>query len=243
MGRSQKLLPHFSFGEQALTIQHRLIPDAELHEPKGVASATNHQVYVANGVGSGTWKRIDSTDLAGLTGDAGSTNKTLRTNGANGFVLKSDEIYGNMVITNNTNAFNLTAAVDPTLQTNSDYVLFTGTGAAWASETLFGGVTFTTDRLTVPVTGVYQIHLWAHISQYPSNTAFVGCQYRVNGSTFGPRKLITKSNSAGDAGQFNGFGIATFTAGDFVQLYVASSATGGLIVRSANTLLALVRET
>lgn len=226
-----------------MTIQHRLIPDAELHEPKGVSTATNHQAYVANGSGSGTWKRIDTTDLAGLNGDAGSTNKFPRTNGTNGFVLKTEHIFGNMTITNNTNSFAMTAAVDPTLQTNSDYVLFTGTGAPWANEVAFGGITFSVNSLTVPITGTYLVNLWANISSYPTNTAFIGCQYRVNGTTFGPRKVITKSNSLGDAGQLNGFGIANLTAGDFIQLYVASSANGGLIIRDANTVLSLIRET
>lgn len=148
-----------------------------------------------------------------------------------------------MAITNNTNAFSVTAAVDSTLSTNTDYVLFTGTGAPWTSEVTFGGITFTTDSLTVPVTGVYKIDLWANISQYPSNTALVGVQYRVNGTTFGPRKVVTKSNSAGDFGQLNGFGFAPLTAGDFIQLYVASSVTGGLIIRNANNILTLIRET
>ena len=38
-----------------MTIQHKLITDADLHEPKGVASAANKTVYVANGSGSGSW--------------------------------------------------------------------------------------------------------------------------------------------------------------------------------------------
>lgn len=38
-----------------MTIQHSAIPDAQLHEPKGVASAGLAKVYVANGTGSGTW--------------------------------------------------------------------------------------------------------------------------------------------------------------------------------------------
>ena len=208
-----------------------------------MSTASNHKVYVANGSGSGTWKQIDTSDLAGATGDAGSTNKYFRSNGTNGLVAKTDKAYGNMTITGNTNAFAMTAAVDATLQTNTDYVLFTGTGAPWANEFNFGGFTFTTDRLTVPVTGVYRIDLWAGISQYPSNTAFIGCQYRVNGTTFGPRKLITKSNSVGDSGQLNGFGLTSLNAGDYVQLYVASSVTGGLIIKSANSTLTLVRET
>lgn len=200
-------------------------------------------MYVANGSGSGTWKQIDSTDLSGLTGDGGSTNKYLRTNGSNGFIAKTDQVYGNMAITTNTNAFSLSAAVDGTLQTNSDYVLFTGTGAPWAGEMMFGGISFTTDRLTVPVTGVYEIHLWANITSFPSNTALIGAQYRVNGSTFGPRKVITKSNSVGDAGQLNGFGLTTLNAGDYIQLYVASSVAGGLIIKNANNVLKLIRET
>lgn len=35
--------------------QHKEIPDAYLHEPKGVASASSGQVYVADGAGSGSW--------------------------------------------------------------------------------------------------------------------------------------------------------------------------------------------
>lgn len=38
-----------------MTIQHNLITGSDLHEPKGVASASNKTVYVANGSGSGVW--------------------------------------------------------------------------------------------------------------------------------------------------------------------------------------------
>lgn len=34
---------------------HSALTGADLHEPKGVASATSGQVYVANGAGSGAW--------------------------------------------------------------------------------------------------------------------------------------------------------------------------------------------
>lgn len=37
-------------------IQHKDIPDAQLHEPKGIASATVGQTYVADGAGGGVWK-------------------------------------------------------------------------------------------------------------------------------------------------------------------------------------------
>jgi hypothetical protein len=41
-------------------MEHRLLTGNSLHEPKGVETATNGQVYVANGAGSGTWRDIAS---------------------------------------------------------------------------------------------------------------------------------------------------------------------------------------
>jgi len=35
---------------------HKAIADAELHEPKGVVSASDGQIYVADGTGSGDWR-------------------------------------------------------------------------------------------------------------------------------------------------------------------------------------------
>lgn len=37
---------------------HRDLPDSELHEPKGVVSASANQVYVSDGVGSGAWEAV-----------------------------------------------------------------------------------------------------------------------------------------------------------------------------------------
>lgn len=38
-----------------MAVQHSALTGAELHEPKGAASATANYVYVANGSGSGAW--------------------------------------------------------------------------------------------------------------------------------------------------------------------------------------------
>jgi hypothetical protein len=42
-----------------MTVNHKDLTGAALHEPKGVASASAHNVYVANGSGSGTWEKVD----------------------------------------------------------------------------------------------------------------------------------------------------------------------------------------
>jgi len=52
-----------------MPIQHSAIPDAQLHEPKGAASAVSGKVYVANGAGSGTWSwqpQVVTLDIANL---------------------------------------------------------------------------------------------------------------------------------------------------------------------------------
>lgn len=41
-----------------MTIQHKDIPDTNLHEPKGVATAAAGDIYVADGLGSGTWATL-----------------------------------------------------------------------------------------------------------------------------------------------------------------------------------------
>lgn len=42
---------------------HKNLTGADLHEPKGVASATSGQVYIANGSGSGVWTDKNSDIL------------------------------------------------------------------------------------------------------------------------------------------------------------------------------------
>ena len=45
---------------------HSALADSELHEPKGVASASTGQVYVADGAGSGTWQALPVASISGL---------------------------------------------------------------------------------------------------------------------------------------------------------------------------------
>lgn len=223
-----------------MTIQHASIPDGQIHEPKGISTAPAGSVYKASGAGSGTWTKVTSDMLSGSAGDLGVAGKKVVSNGLNGFNLVADGIYGSMTVTANTNAFTVTAAVDQTLNTNSDYALFTGTGAPWLSENL-SGVSFTTDRLTATVNGVYRVDLWSTITQFPTNSAKISVKHRINGLNYSTRHPLVKSNSGGDAGNLNGFGFVTLNANDYIQLYVASTANGGLIFSDVNMILTLVK--
>jgi len=194
-----------------MSIQHRDIPNAQLHEPKGINTALVDTLYLADGLGSGSWKTLGT--------------------------------YGSQVITNNAVGFPVTAAADATLNTTSQYTLLSGVGAPWTSENLFR-MAFTTDRLTVSVTGIYLISLWMQLTGFPSNTARVALRYRVNGTgAFSTRKPQTKSDGVSDTEQITGFGLLALNAGDFLQLYVASDTTGSIVFNDANNTLQLVRQT
>ena len=52
-----------------MTIQHKLLTGADLHEPKGAASAASGNVYVADGAGSGAWDKLPvaNVDVTAIT--------------------------------------------------------------------------------------------------------------------------------------------------------------------------------
>jgi len=47
-------------------LQHKDLPNSQLHEPKGVSAANAGEIYTANGAGSGAWDSLDgaSTGVA-----------------------------------------------------------------------------------------------------------------------------------------------------------------------------------
>ncbi len=57
------------------TVQHSTLTSAELHEPKGVATANANTVYIADGAGSGQW-RLKPNGYAFYDNDTGTTFTT-----------------------------------------------------------------------------------------------------------------------------------------------------------------------
>lgn len=46
-----------------MDILHKFIPDNQLHEPKGIVTATDKTVYISTGASTGEWRRIKETDI------------------------------------------------------------------------------------------------------------------------------------------------------------------------------------
>ena len=59
------------------TVQHSVLTDPNLHEPKGVSTAASGKVYVANGSGSGTWVYPSGHAYGDMYITAGAVTQTL----------------------------------------------------------------------------------------------------------------------------------------------------------------------
>ena len=145
-----------------------------------------------------------------------------------------------MHITNNLVPFAVTAAADTSLNTSSQYVLLTGSGAPFANG-LEDGVTFSVNKMTVDFAGVYDLNFWACLTGFPSNTAKVGVKFRINGSTFSDMKAVTKSNSNGDAGNLAANDLITLGVGDYIQLYIASDVTGNIVINNMALTMKMIK--
>lgn len=225
-----------------MAIQHKDVQDPDIHEPKGASTANSDTSYFADGLGSGIWRKARPINLDGVSGPSEGDMILVGPSGTS-FTSRRSTSFGSMLVLDNSNGFTVSAAADSSLTTNSDYTLFTGNGAPWQADSFMDGVSFRTDRLTVNVTGIYKIDLWGVIKAFPTNTSSIGVKYRRNGTLFGPAKAIIKSNSAGDYGNVSAFGILQLSAGDYVQLMVASTSAGTVTFDSIRLTLQLMKAT
>ena len=95
-----------------MSIEHKDITEANIHEPKGVSTATVNKVYVSDGAGSGIWQQVAAAQVNGLTAtiaeinsecdisakavDAGATLAVVEATHA-GKVIKLDTASGSVV--------------------------------------------------------------------------------------------------------------------------------------------------
>lgn len=101
-----------------MTIQHASIPDAQLHEPKGVASAAANTAYLADGAGSGVWYSVQKSQAACLKASASGATTGL----TNAFQAVNNATLGGTIVWAENNNVNLTT------DTTSGYIQVGETG-------------------------------------------------------------------------------------------------------------------
>lgn len=117
------------------TIQHSLLGNAELHEPKGVATASSNETYVADGTGSGAWAEPEPK---GATGAA--VDKVYVSDGAGSGAWKTIVTMGWEDVSHGGGSQALTASTRTKVlndaagaQTDDTYNLPGATGSVWDS--------------------------------------------------------------------------------------------------------------
>lgn len=180
-------------------VEHKTLDDAELHEPKGIASAISGQILVANGSGSGSWQL------------------------GNNFSAQ----YAGWFILNNSTGLVVPIASDSTLHTGSDYVPMPA--SLTTRDINSGVTFDINDAFVIAETGIYIFQGWASISStgtnntvglsFSSNGVFLAPSRPV---------IKIKLKAAGDIVTATGFGLTTLDSGDVIRAGIADD-TGSTV--------------
>ena len=193
-----------------MAIEHSSITDPQVHEPKGASSASEGTAYVSDGNGSGSWKTVWTPEDA-------------------------QPKFAEMRIITGTSQVTLSAAVDPTLNTKSDYAKYTGD---WQQGNSNGSVViFDTDKLLITEDGFYQYDYFASVEligggaqneRFALKTSVDDTQLGLNDS-----KVIIQADFGGDIRNVSASGITSFEAGDSVSLWVAAESGVTVLINEA----------
>jgi len=200
---------------------HEDADQANMHEPKGQALLTGG----ASDVG-----KVNASDGAGAT----VTRKLLRTELADVF-----EHYGQLTISNNATVLSLTAAVDSTLATNTDYTKVTGIYDAIPHGEQHG-ITQQADSLTITQTGVYHVAVWADLSSSLNSTT-TAFKFAVDGTIALVRRPKNFMRNVGEFHNMSAHGIVMLNAGQVVDLQIASDLTADITIEDLVFTLDLLR--
>jgi hypothetical protein len=196
-------------------VSHASLTGANLHEPKGVASATINKVYVSDGNGSGTWQKLSPPQLAGFT-----------TNGAAGQVVTVDGA-GNFVFTGAPHG-----QID-FFNTSSPYTLtYPATYTKLAPTTTAGGVPSdftegTNARLTytgtdtVPISFTYSMS----VDQTVGTSRNIVIAIFKNGAITNGRSIATVSS--GTISNIAGTNVIMAATNDYFELYAYNTGVSG----------------
>lgn len=197
------------------TIQHNLLTGSELHEPKGISSATAEQVYVSDGAGGGVWRSLVVSGWENYDHSGGFVSlpvgvKTYLTNDAAG--AQTDTSYalpGSTGIWDSVNSeFNWSAGglevgdlviarfdLDYTVNSNNDGFLLEMDFGISGGTPLF---TLPVRDKNVDIAGTQQFA--------PSFIFYIGSSLVLNN----PAKVAITADSTGDGVQLNGFSLNVF---------------------------------
>lgn len=189
-----------------MSIEHKDITDPKIHEPKGVSDATDKQAYISNGAGSGVW-----------------TNAVVLTD-----VQQSK---ASMDIENNTTPFSVSAAVDPTLSTPSDYIQI----SLAEGITIGSNLSYSTDSISVLKDATYELSVSLSIASVVTGTLPDTIGVAVSdGTSFVPMTMFASIQSSGEAVTISFSKLLPLTNGDAITLWIASKGAANVTIANAS---------
>ena len=224
-----------------MATEHNTITDPNIHEPKGISGAATGEVYIANGSASGSFSKLPVSSI-NTTGATDGQLFIANGAGSRSWENSSSDVYGQMDISANGVGLATTLAADSTLNTDSDYSKITGIWQA-PSTTTNSGVTFSVDKLIVPVTGTYRIELW--VSFTSPNSSVTGLKFAINDTVpYSTPKMKRSSTASTDWGVASAHIMVDLTASDSLSLYYANTVTNatGIVIEDAVLMVQLIRE-
>ncbi len=202
---------------------HNTLPNTELHEPKNMGNATGGasdigKVGVSKGDGTSEVRKLSRLELSDTV-----------------------EHYGQVNASNNTTILAVTAAVDATLATNTDYSKVTGIYDA-IPHGENNGVTQGIDNLTVTQAGVYEVAVWANTSASVNSTT-IGFKFALNGVIGLVRRPKNFMRNLGEFHNMSAHGYVTLAASDVIDLQISSDVTANITIEDMVFSLKLIRAT
>jgi hypothetical protein len=147
--------------------------------------------------------------------------------------------FGGRSISNNTGAFAIGAAADPTLVSNADYQQIITIWDAIPSGAL-RGITQQANSVTVTRDGTYHIEFWSSMFTSANNVT-LGFKFAVNGVITLVRRPRVFLDVSGAAEGVAAHGHVPLLAGDVVTLWIASNVACNVTISDALLTLAELR--
>ena len=186
-------------------VEHKTLPDAELHEPKGIASAGAGKILVADGGGSGTWQ------------------------GGNNFSAQ----HAGVNVQANTTVIAVPVAGDATLHTSVDYVPLPS--SILSQDVASGITFDVNDAFVIKEAGIYIIQGWTSVSSSGTNNTVGFSYSINGTFIANIRPVVKlKLKVAGDIVTATGFGLVTLAAADVVRAGVADDTGTNVTLHEAS---------
>lgn len=203
-----------------MSVEHVNITDPNIHEPKGVATASIGKVYVANGAGGGTWKKITESEVN--SGTAGS-----------GQLLTADGLGGvRFINTPHGEISFINITVPYTLTYPSAYAKVAATTVAGGSPSDFTEATTSRITYTGTISQHFQVIATLSVSQATGATRDLSFMVYKNGVAVTASEVITTSVS-GNKAQVTIHADIALTTNDYIEIYAKNhGASGDILVHT-----------